>query len=283
MTALAAARASAASATTTARPRTPGAPARTGQASLPQNRDGTYCHRLARPMPLRPGSRRCHGRGRHPPSPAAESPAAGGLSSGSAPTSRWRRSSATLRRGHGRPALDLPRRRRRARSSACCASTTARRRIESQELPPMPQGQRRALAPVAAGRRCCRSTTSRPSSPRRRSAIVTLLEGEKCADIATALGLPHATASAHGAKAPWLSDWSPLAGRPVAILRDEERTGAEYAAKVAAILAALDSARRRAASCVCRAFPTAKTSSSGSRPAADSATATPTSSPSFPP
>ncbi len=71
-------------------------------------------------------------------------------------------------------------------------------------------------------------------------AIITLLEGEKCADIATAIGLPHATTSAHGAKAPLLTDWSPLAGRRVAILRDEGDDGAGYAAKVAAILAALD-------------------------------------------
>jgi hypothetical protein len=71
-------------------------------------------------------------------------------------------------------------------------------------------------------------------------AIITILEGEKCAEIATALGLPHATASAHGAQAPWLSDWSPLAGRSVAILPDEGERGADYAAKVAGILADLD-------------------------------------------
>ena len=71
-------------------------------------------------------------------------------------------------------------------------------------------------------------------------AIVSLFEGEKCADIATALGLAHATASAHGAKAVWLSDWSPLAGRIVAILRDEDEDGVAYASRVSAILAALD-------------------------------------------
>ena len=52
-------------------------------------------------------------------------------------------------------------------------------------------------------------------------AIIAVLEGEKCTDIAAALGLPHATTSAHGAKAPQLTDWSPLAGRSVAILRDD--------------------------------------------------------------
>lgn len=71
-------------------------------------------------------------------------------------------------------------------------------------------------------------------------AVITLLEGEKCADLAAAIGLPLATTSAHGGMAPWLSDWSPLAGRSVAILRDEGERGAEYAARVSAILADLD-------------------------------------------
>ena len=70
--------------------------------------------------------------------------------------------------------------------------------------------------------------------------IVTLLEGEKCADIASGLGLNYTTTSAHGAQAPQLTDWSPLAGRQVVILRDEGNCGQEYAAKVAAILSALD-------------------------------------------
>jgi uncharacterized repeat protein (TIGR04076 family) len=70
--------------------------------------------------------------------------------------------------------------------------------------------------------------------------IVAVLEGEKCADLGAGLGLAHATTSAHGAKAPWLSDWSPLAGRQVAILSDEDNDGADYAAKVAALLVALD-------------------------------------------
>jgi diadenosine tetraphosphatase ApaH/serine/threonine PP2A family protein phosphatase len=74
--------------------------------------------------------------------------------------------------------------------------------------------------------------------------VITVLEGEKCADIAAALGLPFATASAHGAKAHWLTDWSPLAGRSVAILRDQDEDGEGYAARVAALLAALDPAAR---------------------------------------
>lgn len=71
-------------------------------------------------------------------------------------------------------------------------------------------------------------------------AILAVLEGEKCADIAASLGLPCVTTSAHGAQAPWLSDWSPLAGRSVVILCDEGEKGAQYAAKVADLLAAID-------------------------------------------
>jgi hypothetical protein len=73
-----------------------------------------------------------------------------------------------------------------------------------------------------------------------RDAVIAILEGEKCADIATAIGLPHVTTSAHGAQAPWLSDWSSLAGRAVAILQDEGERGAEYAARVTSLLAALE-------------------------------------------
>jgi hypothetical protein len=70
--------------------------------------------------------------------------------------------------------------------------------------------------------------------------IIPVLEGEKCADIAHCLDLVRATTSAHGAKAPQLTDWSPLAGRRIAILRDAGAEGAGYASKAAAILAGLD-------------------------------------------
>ena len=46
-----------------------------------------------------------------------------------------------------------------------------------------------------------------------------VVEGEKCADAARALGLD-CTTSAHGAKSPDKTDWSPLAGRDVVILPD---------------------------------------------------------------
>lgn len=71
-------------------------------------------------------------------------------------------------------------------------------------------------------------------------AVIAVLEGEKCADLAAALGLIPTTTSAHGAKSPWLTDWSPLAGHSVAILGDAGEAGAGYAAQVAALLAELD-------------------------------------------
>jgi hypothetical protein len=75
-------------------------------------------------------------------------------------------------------------------------------------------------------------------------ATVAVLEGEKCADIAVAAGLPYATTSAHGAQAPQLTDWSPLAGRSVAIIADAGNCGEGYAARVATLLAALDAPAR---------------------------------------
>ncbi len=69
---------------------------------------------------------------------------------------------------------------------------------------------------------------------------VAILEGEKCADIAAALGLVPATTSAHGAKAVYLTDWSPLAGRSVVIMGDADADGIGYVTQIAAVLAALD-------------------------------------------
>jgi hypothetical protein len=71
------------------------------------------------------------------------------------------------------------------------------------------------------------------------NAMVTVLEGEKCADIARDLGLPYVTTSAHGAKAPQLTDWSPLAGRSIAVIRDAGDDGGNYAEKVSALLSGL--------------------------------------------
>ena len=205
---------------------------------LPQNRDGTYSHRLH-------GTCRC---GQvHGDAPTGDARPAADADRRSQSGQQRFRSYFTLaaflqrlRRGIGHHPLGLPRRRRAARPSACCASTTSRRTARKPRAT-APAIRARTGGGCCRGRpACCRSTTSRPSSPHRPEAIVTVLEGEKCADIAAALGLAHATTSAHGAQAPQLTDWSPLAGRSVAILRDEGERGADYAAKVAAILAALD-------------------------------------------
>ena len=64
---------------------------------------------------------------------------------------------------------------------------------------------------------------------------VVVVEGEKCADAARAVGL-FAVASAHGAKSAAKTDFKPLAGRKVIILPDHDDTGRQYADEVAAIL-----------------------------------------------
>lgn len=70
-------------------------------------------------------------------------------------------------------------------------------------------------------------------------ATIVILEGEKCCGIARDHGVPYATTSAHGAKAPRLTDWSPLAGRQVSVIRDADEDGAGYATQVNQLLAAL--------------------------------------------
>jgi hypothetical protein len=70
------------------------------------------------------------------------------------------------------------------------------------------------------------------------SKCIYVCEGEKCADAAAHIGLT-ATTSAHGAKAASKSDWTPLAGRDVVILPDNDPAGRRYAADVAAILSRL--------------------------------------------
>jgi putative DNA primase/helicase len=72
----------------------------------------------------------------------------------------------------------------------------------------------------------------RPNEP------VYVVEGEKCADAMASLGLL-STTSAAGANAADKSDWTPLAGREVVILPDNDEPGKKYAADVAAILATL--------------------------------------------
>jgi hypothetical protein len=68
---------------------------------------------------------------------------------------------------------------------------------------------------------------------------VFVCEGEKSAGLLAALGLT-ATTSAHGAKSPRKTDWTPLAGRDCVILPDNDPAGTDYAETVARILTALD-------------------------------------------
>ncbi len=68
---------------------------------------------------------------------------------------------------------------------------------------------------------------------------VYVVEGEKCAELLSTLGLT-ATTSPAGAKAAERADWSPLAGRNVVVLPDADDPGRGYAAAVHEHLARLD-------------------------------------------
>jgi len=67
---------------------------------------------------------------------------------------------------------------------------------------------------------------------------VAICEGEKCADSLVTVGMESST-SAGGASAAHKTDWSPLAGRDVAIFPDNDTDGRKYARTVAGILQAL--------------------------------------------
>src|SRR5262249_31002347 len=60
------------------------------------------------------------------------------------------------------------------------------------------------------------------------SARVWLKEGEKCCDLAGGLGLL-STTSSHGARSAGRTDWTPLAGRDVVLLPDNDEAGERYA------------------------------------------------------
>ncbi len=66
---------------------------------------------------------------------------------------------------------------------------------------------------------------------------VFIVEGEKAADAARAVGLT-ATTSPHGAKSASKADWSPVAGREVVILPDHDEAGERYADDVARLATA---------------------------------------------
>jgi len=67
---------------------------------------------------------------------------------------------------------------------------------------------------------------------------VYVCEGEKAADAARSVGLT-ATTSPHGSQSADKSDWTPLAGKEVVILPDNDTAGRKYADAVAGILAKL--------------------------------------------
>ncbi|MDZ4688653.1 MAG: DUF3987 domain-containing protein, partial [Planctomycetaceae bacterium] len=69
--------------------------------------------------------------------------------------------------------------------------------------------------------------------------VVFVCEGEKAADAVRSLGLV-ATTSPHGAKSADKTDWSPLAGKQVVILPDNDAPGVQYAETVAALLLSLN-------------------------------------------
>jgi hypothetical protein len=64
---------------------------------------------------------------------------------------------------------------------------------------------------------------------------IIIVEGEKCADVLAKFGYI-ATTSSHGAGSPHKSDWTPLAGKDVVIVPDNDQEGENYAARVVEIL-----------------------------------------------
>jgi putative DNA primase/helicase len=64
-------------------------------------------------------------------------------------------------------------------------------------------------------------------------------KGEKCTDLAKGLCLV-ATTSSHGSKSAYKTDWTPLAGKTVYIIPDNDQAGEKYANDVGALLAKLD-------------------------------------------
>ena len=75
-------------------------------------------------------------------------------------------------------------------------------------------------------------------APANHARVVYACEGEGKTDAARAIGLL-ATASSHGANSAKKTDWTPLAGREVVILPDNDPAGEGYAAAVLEIISAL--------------------------------------------
>ena len=74
---------------------------------------------------------------------------------------------------------------------------------------------------------------------------VVLVEGEKCADALRQLGIVATTAMGCAATAIDKTDWTPLAGKTVAIWPDHDEAGARYAAAVIQKLASIGATVRR--------------------------------------
>ncbi len=65
--------------------------------------------------------------------------------------------------------------------------------------------------------------------------IIYVVEGEKCVDAMGRIGLPAVT-SAHGSQSAAKSDWTPLKGRDINIIPDNDDPGMKYAEEVRTIL-----------------------------------------------
>lgn len=72
----------------------------------------------------------------------------------------------------------------------------------------------------------------------RKESRVFIVEGEKATDAGWQIGLP-CTTSAHGARSADRTDWTPIKGKEVVILPDNDEPGRQYAADVLAILGRL--------------------------------------------
>lgn len=77
--------------------------------------------------------------------------------------------------------------------------------------------------------------------PDDRSATVYVVEGEKDADTLALHGVATVSA-AMGAKNPDKADWTPLAGRPIVVVVDDDSAGREWAGKVSELLTPIASA-----------------------------------------
>lgn len=75
--------------------------------------------------------------------------------------------------------------------------------------------------------------------PQRKNEPVFVVEGEKAADMGRSLNLP-CTTSAGGSSGANSTDWSPLAGRNVVILPDNDEPGEKFAAEVTRLLQILN-------------------------------------------